>query len=52
MEKRHALDRGQFFDASFAAICADPIAVVNAIYRHFGLAEPASAVVRDLLAEE
>jgi hypothetical protein len=36
MEKRHALDRGQFFDASFAAICADPIAVVNAIYRHFG----------------
>ena len=23
-----------------------------AIYRHFGLAEPASAVVRDLLAEE
>jgi len=37
MEDRSALDRGQFFDAGFSAICADPIAVIDAIYRHFNL---------------
>jgi hypothetical protein len=35
MDRRNALDHGQFFDASFAAICADPIGVVHSIYRHF-----------------
>jgi hypothetical protein len=33
---RRALDRGQFKDVSFNAICADPMNVVAAIYRHFG----------------
>lgn len=37
MEDRQALDCGQFFDVGFDAICVDPMAVINAIYRHFGL---------------
>lgn len=36
MDNRRTLDRGQFIDVSFNAICADPIAVVAAIYRQFG----------------
>jgi hypothetical protein len=36
VDDRRALDRGQFMDVSFNAICDDPIAVVAAVYRHFG----------------
>ena len=36
LEKRRVLDRGQFMDVSFNAICADPMAAITAIYRHFG----------------
>lgn len=34
VEDRRALDRGQFIDVSFNAICADPIAVVSTVYEH------------------
>jgi hypothetical protein len=51
MDNRRALDRGQFIDVSFNAICADPIAVVAAIYRHFGwrLTEEAETRMRTYL---
>ncbi len=34
---RETLDKGQFIDISFDAICADPLSVVGTIYRHFGM---------------
>lgn len=36
--QREALPAMRFVDVSFEAICADPIAVVGDIYRHFGIA--------------
>ncbi len=35
MDDRRELDRGQFFDVGFDAICADPMAVVASIYHRF-----------------
>lgn len=32
MQQRRDLDRGQFIDVSFDAICSDPVSVVQAIY--------------------
>lgn len=51
MDQRRALDRGQFIDVSFNAICADPISVVAAIYRRFGwhLSEAAETRMRTYL---
>lgn len=51
MQERRALDHGQFIDVGFSAICADPIAVVGAIYRHFGwdLSNGAEARMRSYL---
>jgi len=46
MQDREALDRRQFFDAGFNAICADPIAVVEAVYRQFGWVLGAEAECR------
>ena len=37
MEQRLQMERKHFFDASFRAICADPIGVIGAIYAHFGI---------------
>jgi len=37
IEQRRGLGEQRFFDASFSAICADPIAVVGDIYAHFGI---------------
>ncbi|MEZ5571253.1 MAG: sulfotransferase [Halioglobus sp.] len=37
MADRQGLASSQFFDASFNAICTDPLSVIRAIYRHFDL---------------
>ena len=37
MAQRGALAPSQCFDVGFADICADPLAVVQAVYAHFGL---------------
>jgi hypothetical protein len=37
MADRQALDRGQFIDVSFQAICADPMSVISAIYGRIGM---------------
>ena len=38
MRDRASLDSERFFDVSFDAICRDPLAVVEAVYRRFGIA--------------
>tara|TARA_R110002049_G_scaffold12647_5_gene56409 strand:- start:8738 stop:10102 length:1365 start_codon:yes stop_codon:yes gene_type:complete len=37
MRDRAKLDTGQFFDVSFEAVCRDPLAVVEAVYRYFNI---------------
>jgi len=37
IEQRRLLGERPFFDASFSAICSDPIAVVGNLYEHFGI---------------
>jgi hypothetical protein len=37
VQQRSMLDAGQFYDVRFSDICTDPIAVVKAIYHHFGM---------------
>lgn len=37
MADRQALDKGQFVDVSFDAICADPISVISTIYNRLGM---------------
>ena len=37
MEQRRTLDKSRFFDASFSAICANPITVIRDLYAYFGL---------------
>lgn len=51
MQDRCALDRGQFIDVSFSAICADPMSVVRTIYAHcaIDLSREAEVRMRDYL---
>ena len=51
IEQRRALAQDRFFDASFSAICADPIAVIHDLYSHFGwsLGTEAEARMREYL---
>jgi len=51
MQDRRALDRGQFIDVSFSAICDDPMAVIRAIYAHcaMDLSGEAETRMRDYL---
>jgi hypothetical protein len=37
IERRRLIGQQHFFDASFSAICADPVAVVGDLYDHFGI---------------
>ena len=37
IEQRSTLDQSRFFDVSFSAICANPIAVIRDIYNYFGM---------------
>lgn len=46
MADRQALDRGQFIDVSFSAICAEPMSVISTIYNRIGMALSPEAQLR------
>lgn len=46
MADRQALDNGQFIDVSFNAICANPMSVINTVYKRLGLELTGEAELR------